>query len=118
MASPRPYVAVAAAAVLAALYFVPSAHAGTATVAATTPAATSTVAATTSAGTSARTPATTTQAAPAGSLAETGMIDTKPYVIGGAVFLLAGAGLVVNATRRSRHALQVAEAAEDADPEE
>lgn len=107
MASPRPYVAVAAAAVLAALYFVPSAHAGTSTVAATTPAATS-----------ARTPATTTQAAPAGSLAETGMIDTKPYVIGGAVFLLAGAGLVVNATRRSRHALQVAEAAEDADPEE
>ncbi|MFJ2957362.1 hypothetical protein OG896_13915 [Streptomyces sp. NBC_00669] len=113
MASPRPYVAVAAAAVLAALYFVPSAHADTATVAAT-----STVAATTPAATSARTPATTTQAAPAGSLAETGMIDTKPYVIGGAVFLLAGAGLVVNATRRSRHALQVAEAAEDADPEE
>ncbi|WP_328468494.1 hypothetical protein [Streptomyces sp. NBC_00448] len=113
MASPRPYVAVAAAAVLAALYFVPSAHAGTATVADTF-----TVAATAPAATSARTPATTTQAEPAGSLAETGMIDTKPYVIGGAVFLLAGAGLVVNATRRSRHALQVAEAAEDADPEE
>jgi hypothetical protein len=112
MTSPRPYVAAVAAAVLAALYFVPSAHAGpaTATVAATTPA-------TVSASTSAQGTATTTQAEPAGSLAETGMIDTKPYVIGGGVFLLAGAGLVVNATRRSRHALQAAEA-EEADAEE
>lgn len=91
MASPRPYVAAAAAAVLAALYFVPSAHASTPAVATT---------ATTRAG----------AAGPSGGLAETGMIDTKPYVIGGAVFLVAGAGLVVNATRRSRHALQAAEA--------
>lgn len=111
MTSPRPYVAAAAAAVLAALYFVPSAHADTATASAAPPAATA------SPSTPARTAA-GTQAAPAGSLAETGMIDTKPYVIGGAVFLLAGAGLVVNATRRSRHALELAAEAEEADPEE
>jgi hypothetical protein len=106
MASPRPYVAAVAAAVLAALYFVPSAHATTATTAAT------------ATGSTAVRSATTTRAEPAGGLAETGMIDTKPYVIGGAVFLVAGAGLVVNATRRSRHALQAAEAADESDPDE
>lgn len=101
MASPRPYVAAAAAAVLAALYFVPSAHAAPAAASGAAPARS----------------AATTQADPAGGLAETGMIDTKPYVIGGAVFLLAGAGLVVNATRRSRHALEAAEAADDGEPD-
>ncbi|WP_435172730.1 hypothetical protein [Actinacidiphila sp. bgisy145] len=103
---PRPYVAAAAAAVLAALYFVPSAHgataADTAPAAATAPAPAA---------------ASETQAAPlSGRLAETGMIDTKPYLIGGGVFLLAGAGLVVNATRRSRQALEAADA-EDPAPE-
>lgn len=43
-------------------------------------------------------------AAPA-ELPETGMIDTKPYVIGGACFLLVGAGLLVGATRFSRRPL-------------
>ncbi|WP_237404908.1 hypothetical protein [Actinacidiphila reveromycinica] len=108
---PRPYVAAVAAAVLAALYFVPSAHADT-------PADTAPVAATAPASTASAAPAATGQAAPAGQLAETGMIDTKPYVIGGAVFLLAGAGLVVNATRRSRHALEAAAEAEEAAPED
>lgn len=37
-------------------------------------------------------------------LADTGAIDTKPYVVGGAAFLVAGAGLVLNAGRRSRQA--------------
>ena len=37
-------------------------------------------------------------------LADTGSIDTTPYVIGGSVFLVAGAALVVDATRRSRRA--------------
>ncbi|WP_435124803.1 hypothetical protein [Actinacidiphila sp. bgisy144] len=105
---PRPYVAAAAAAVLAALYFVPSAHGATA--ADTAPAAATAPAPAPAA-------ASETQAAPlSGRLAETGMIDTKPYLIGGGVFLLAGAGLVVNATRRSRQALEAADA-EDPTPE-
>lgn len=37
-------------------------------------------------------------------LADTGSIDTKPYLIGGSVFLVAGAALVIDATRRSRRA--------------
>lgn len=85
MNSPRPYVAAAAASVLAALYFVPSASASPSQAPART---------------------TTTHASAAtvrsGDLADTGAIDTTPYVIGGAVFLVAGAGLVLNAGRRSR----------------
>ena len=91
MASPRPYVAAAAAAALAALYFVPSASASPSQ----SPA-------------QARTQATSQAPAPAttsGGLADTGAMDTKPYMIGGAAFLMAGAGLVVNAGRRSRHTL-------------
>jgi hypothetical protein len=38
-------------------------------------------------------------------LADTGSIDTKPYVIGGAGFLVVGAGLMLNAGRRSRESL-------------
>lgn len=37
-------------------------------------------------------------------LADTGSMDTKPYVIGGSGFLIIGAGLVVDATRRARRA--------------
>jgi hypothetical protein len=87
LTSPRPYVAAAAAAVLAALYFVPSATASPAHPAGARQA-------------TARQPA---QPAPReGSLADTGAIDTKPYVVGGSAFLVAGAGLVVNAGRRAR----------------
>jgi hypothetical protein len=87
LASPRPYVAAAAAAVLAALYFVPSASA-----------------------TPQHAPATSAHAAGAVptaqrlDLADTGSIDTKPYVIGGSAFLMVGAALVVDATRRARRA--------------
>jgi hypothetical protein len=87
LTSPRPYVAAAAASVLAALYFVPSATASPNDASATT--------------------AHTRQAATTRSghhlgLADTGAIDTKPYVVGGAAFLVAGAGLMFNAGRRSR----------------
>ncbi|SHK67083.1 LAETG motif-containing sortase-dependent surface protein [Actinacidiphila paucisporea] len=85
MASPRPYVAAVAASVLAALYFVPSASASPQ-----------------------HAPATSRHAAPASArqldLADTGSIDTTPYVIGGSAFLVLGAGLVVDATRRTRRA--------------
>ncbi|MDD1063075.1 hypothetical protein NMG29_33635 [Streptomyces cocklensis] len=87
MASPRPYVAAAAAAVLAALYFVPSASASPQHAPATA--------------------SHTTTGVPASQhldLADTGSIDTKPYVIGGSAFLVAGAALVVDATRRARRA--------------
>jgi hypothetical protein len=88
MTSPRPYVAAAAAAALAALYFVPSASASPSQAPAKS--ATSHAAAT----------------AHSGDLADTGAVDTKPYVVGGAAFLVAGAGLIVNAGRRSRQSLQ------------
>ncbi|WP_225847619.1 hypothetical protein [Streptomyces sp. HPF1205] len=88
MASPRPYVAAAAASVLAALYFVPSASA-------TPDHAPSSAAAQPQT-------ATTTRSAHHLDLADTGAINTKPYVVGGAVFLVAGAGLIVDAGRRSR----------------
>ena len=35
-------------------------------------------------------------------LADTGSIDTTPYLIGGTAFLGMGAALVMNATRRAR----------------
>jgi hypothetical protein len=84
-------VVAAAAAVMAAVYFVPSASA-----------------------TQGDAPATRTSAvSDAGSpdeLADTGAMNTKPYLIGGSGFLVVGAGLLVNAARRSR---QEAEAAEE-----
>ncbi|NUP39093.1 MAG: hypothetical protein HOY76_19285 [Streptomyces sp.] len=87
MASPRPYVVAAAASVLAALYFVPSAsaageHAPSAAHAAPVSA----------------------QSAKDGDLADTGSIDTKPYLVGGSAFLVLGAGLLVDAARRARQA--------------
>ena len=101
MTSPRPYVAAAAASVLAALFFVPSAtaspgHDSTAKNTTTTQQHAST---TSSTGTTADHHATQTLG-----LADTGAIDTKPYVIGGASFLVAGAGLILNAGRRARQA--------------
>jgi hypothetical protein len=88
MSSPRPYVAAAAASVLAAVFFVPSASASPHHSA------------------SAERPAhAASQSGRDLDLADTGAIDTKPYVIGGAAFLVAGAGLVLNAGRRSRETL-------------
>lgn len=74
---------------LAALYFVPSASASP------------------SHATVAKTAAhsTTSTASQHLGLADTGSIDTKPYVVGGSAFLVAGAGLVFNASRRARQAL-------------
>jgi hypothetical protein len=91
MTSPRPYVAAAAASVLAALYFVPSATASPSHPQAAPSSVTSQASTTT---------------AQSGDLADTGAMNTKPYMIGGAVFLVAGAGLVLNAGRRSRQALE------------
>ncbi|WP_414720741.1 hypothetical protein [Streptomyces sp.] len=85
MTSPRPYVAAAAASVLAALYFVPSATASPHQDASAAKSAT-----------------TATRSASELGLADTGSVDTRPYVIGGAAFLVVGAGLVLNAGRRSR----------------
>lgn len=90
LASPRPFVAAAAASVLAALYFVPSATASPD-----------------------HAPASQVKAPVTGSgpttsttgtlhLAATGTVHTTPYLIGGAAFLVGGAGLVLNAGRRSR----------------
>jgi hypothetical protein len=93
LVSPRPYVAAAAASVLAALYFVPSATASPPHDAAPAKPATRHTA-----------PANSPSAQSLG-LADTGSIDTKPYVVGGAAFLVVGAGLVLNAGRRSRAAL-------------
>lgn len=76
----------AAASVLAAVYFVPSASASPEHAPAAAPHS-----ATADAG-----------QAKDGDLADTGSIDTKPYLIGGSAFLVFGAGLLVDAARRSR----------------
>lgn len=36
-------------------------------------------------------------------LADTGSVDTTPYLLGGSLFLVVGAALVLNATRRTRY---------------
>lgn len=85
--------AAAAASVLGALYFVPSA----------------------SATTEPQPAAAVQDVSPAGSpqLAETGSIDTTPYLVGGTGFLGVGTALLINAGRRSR----AEDAAEDEDAE-
>jgi hypothetical protein len=89
-----PYVAAAAAAVLSALYFVPSASAT---------------------GEHPPTSAIRQVSVTSGrQLADTGSIDTTPYVIGGTAFLATGAALLVNASRRSRAEAAV-ESADDTD---
>jgi hypothetical protein len=98
LTSPRPYVAAAAAAVLAALFFVPSASASPDNADAS--AKTGTAA-------HATTHTTTSSSTQHIGLADTGSIDTKPYVIGGAAFLVAGAGLIVNAGRRTRRTAEL-----------
>jgi hypothetical protein len=94
-----PYVAAAAAAVLGALYFVPSAsataeHMPTTVSPASVHKTTADTAATTATGTGTGT---------AGQqLANTGSVNTTPYLIGGTGFLGVGAALVINASRRAR----------------
>lgn len=134
MISPHPYIAAAAASVLVALYFVPSASASPSDDTAQTVSHARTAGQTRSVGPTrsvGRTRATvgqtrTVEQAAAtrstgggrvsaadslttdigsGGLADTGAMNTKPYLLGGTVFLLAGAGLVVNAGRRSRREL-------------
>lgn len=76
----------AAAAVLAAVYFVPSASASSE-----------------HAPTTARSHAAAAASSTSGNdLADTGAFNTKPYLIGGSVFLVVGAGLLVDAARRGR----------------
>jgi len=104
LTSPRPYVAAAAASVLAALYFVPSATASPDQSAPAKSATSQTASVTSQSSESSASSASTQtgQATQSLGLADTGAIDTTPYVIGGATFLIAGAGLVLNAGRRSR----------------
>ncbi|MDX3094018.1 hypothetical protein PV703_20075 [Streptomyces sp. ME01-24h] len=93
MASHRPpaFVAITAAAVLGALYFVPSASAS-----AEHPAD---ISALSSASTATTTGSDTGQGQ---HLADTGSVETTPYLVGGTAFLALGAALVVNAGRRAR----------------
>ncbi len=112
MLSPRPYVAAAAASVLVALYFVPSASASPSDDTAPTATARSTSGPATTTDTAGTASALTTDTG-SGGLADTGAMNTKPYLLGGSVFLLAGAGLVVNAGRRSKREL-AEEESEDA----
>ncbi|OIJ65101.1 hypothetical protein WN71_025140 [Streptomyces mangrovisoli] len=88
--------ATAAATVLGALWFVPSAHASQDDSARTaSPAVTQQARVTTGADSAA--------AAQSGSqLADTGSVDTTPYVVGGTLFLTLGAGFVVYSVRRER----------------
>jgi hypothetical protein len=82
------YIAAAAAGILGALYFVPNASATAEHPAkASAPVTTSTT----------QQSGTTSQQA----LADTGAVDTTPYLIGGTAFLGIGAGLVINASRRA-----------------
>ncbi|MDF9815269.1 hypothetical protein M2266_004500 [Streptomyces sp. SPB162] len=90
LASPRPFVAAAAASVLAALYFVPSATASP------EPAPASQVRPHSAAS------GPTTSTTGTLRLAATGTVHNTPYLIGGAAFLVGGAGMVLNAGRRSR----------------
>jgi hypothetical protein len=99
-------VATAAAVVLAGVCFMPSASAaGTSTAASATPAASASAVPTTPAAAPTPTPAAGAASAhAAGDLADTGAVDTTPYLVGGSAFLLVGAALVTEATRRGRRA--------------
>jgi hypothetical protein len=89
------FVAAAAAGILGALYFVPNASASAEHTTKTPESVTSASAATRT------TPKTGT--ATRQELADTGAVDTTPYLIGGTAFLGIGAGLVINASRRTRY---------------
>jgi len=91
--------ATAAGTLLCALWFVPSANATGDAPARTTPESTPSSQVTTQA----RAASETTGASGADiRLADTGSIDTTPYVIGGTLFLGVGAGFVVYSVRRER----------------
>ncbi|MGW0617464.1 LPXTG cell wall anchor domain-containing protein [Streptomyces sp. NPDC002765] len=91
--------ATAAGTLLAALWFVPSANASQAGPARTQP---STVTTTQARATSQLGDSGTTTSADDTELADTGSIDTTPYVVGGTFFLTLGAGFVVYSVRRER----------------
>ncbi|MEV6671676.1 hypothetical protein [Streptomyces sp. NPDC051162] len=87
MTARRPLLtAVAAGSLLCAVWFMPSAHA--------TPEPSAADTARQESGT----------AVPQTSLADTGSVDTTPYVFGGVAFVAAGGALVTAAVRRSRTA--------------
>lgn len=94
MTSHRPpvFIAAAAAGILGALYFVPNASAS-----AEQPAKAS------ASVTTSTTQQSGTTTAGQQELADTGAVDTTPYLIGGTAFLGIGAGLVINASRRARY---------------
>ncbi|MFE2546368.1 hypothetical protein [Actinacidiphila glaucinigra] len=93
MTSHRPpaFVAITAAAVLGALYFVPNASASAERTANTGTQSSVSTATTTGSGTGG-----------GQHLADTGSVDTTPYLVGGTAFLGLGAALVINASRRTR----------------
>ncbi|GGZ93931.1 hypothetical protein ACFOOM_29465 [Streptomyces echinoruber] len=100
--------ATAAGTLLCALWFVPSAHATVDQQAPqqrrAEPSATATTqarAASTTTGTVAGTVSGTAARAER-ELADTGSVDTTPYVVGGTLFLTVGAGFVVYSVRRER----------------
>ncbi|MYX35339.1 hypothetical protein GTY85_17945 [Streptomyces sp. SID8377] len=80
-----------AAAVLGALYFVPNASATAEHTANTGMQSSVSTATTTGSGTGG-----------GQHLADTGSVDTTPYLVGGTAFLGLGAALVINASRRAR----------------
>ena len=95
--------ATAAGTLLCALWFVPSANATGDAPARTTPESTPSSQVTTQARAASGTTSETTGASGADlRLADTGSIDTTPYVIGGTLFLGVGAGFVVYSVRRER----------------
>ncbi|MFG2310737.1 hypothetical protein ACGFS9_18990 [Streptomyces sp. NPDC048566] len=96
--------ATAAGTLLGALWFVPSANASPDSVSPHGPAPASASADATATGTPAASD-TGPDAAPAGAgtqLADTGSVDTTPYVVGGTAFLGLGAGFVAYSVRRER----------------
>ncbi|MFC9932024.1 hypothetical protein [Streptomyces sp. NPDC127190] len=97
--------ATAAGTLLCALWFVPSANASQDSPArATTASSTATATQVTQEGraVSAATAQTAHETAEGAGLADTGSIDTTPYVVGGTLFLAVGAGFVVYSVRRER----------------
>ncbi|KUM74911.1 hypothetical protein [Streptomyces curacoi] len=91
--------ATAAGALLGALWFVPSANATGDQPARTEPSAPPTTQVTQQA----RAASESTDTTAGGTrLADTGSLDTTPYVVGGTLFLTIGAGFVVYSVRRER----------------
>jgi hypothetical protein len=91
--------ATAAGTLLGALWFVPSANATPDTPARTQP---STSTSTQARAVSAQTLDSSAAVRDETQLADTGSVDTTPYVVGGTLFLTLGAGFVVYSVRRER----------------